>query len=603
MVKKQPQSNSDYVQVLNPQGYDNNGEITNLPGIYLVKGSRDCVIVNKEKVVSRKGFTLLGGAKTKNKGHKSSTDWETSTNITRSLRMNDDGDLEVYYNGAWELIKTYTANTRANFTPWWDGTTEMKDLLLFVIGNDSVQMWSGAIATVASNTATTITLQGTDTWAQNRFLLAGTRKVVIGGTEYAYTGGETTTTLTGLTAVPALAVGTVVMQAIREETPTDLNGLTLDLISTWNNYVVYGDLTSRSVYMSNINDYTDCAFTSPLRVPGEGALITLDSTPTAFVPGAVEDELFISGRKDDWYKIVFDLAAEQGAEQIRIKKLPTSTGQAAVTQASVVRIKNGVAFLSFEPSIDTLTRLLSINTPQSAPLTNRIKDDLLTYDLTDANGIFYQYQLFMCLPKEGKVLIYDFENAHWQAPHNLPVGRLALIDVDENGTQVLCGHSYTSNETYELYKGYNDNNAPIRCEVHFGYDNAGSRFSLKNADEYATELYMSENTVVKNRIVYDYKGATDIREFEIRGDDTSRRFSPRIGGGLGFSPFGSDPLGSLASPIDDLSKIRAIDETTVVDYFERQRIFISEGVDIRFAVIAYGDNVSMSDNIPQSIRK
>lgn len=592
----------DFVQTLNPKGYVNNREITNLPGVYLVTGSRDCVIVNKEKVASRKGFSLLGAAKTKNYGHKSSFDWETNFNTTRSVRLNDDGDFEVWYSAGWRTIKTYSDDTRANFAPWWDGTTELQDLLLFVIGTAAIQMWSGGCATITSATSTTLTL-ASGTWTELGFLTAGTRAVVINGTEYTYTGGEGTATLTGLSGVPALSAGQIVLQAVRATSPGALSGLTLDLISVTNNYVFYGDNTSRNVYVSKSTDYTDFAYTTPLRVPGEGFKLTLDSTPTAFVPGAVEDEFYICGRKDDWFKITFELSADQGDEQLRVKKLPTSTGQAARSQGCVFRIKNGVAFLSFEPTIDTLTRLLSINTPTSLPISDDVKDDLLSYDLTDANGLFYQNQLFVALPAEGIVIIYDFEQQCWQPPHFLPVGRLALIDVDEDGTQVLCGHSYVSNETYELYTGYNDNSAPLRVEMHFGYENFGARFVEKLFDESASELYMSENTNVTNRITYDYKGATDVREFEIRGDDDAIRFSPRTGGGLGQSPLGSEPLGSLATGVDDLSKYKPIDTTSKQNFFERQRSFISEGVDIRFAVIAYGENIEASDAIPAYLKR
>lgn len=674
----------DYIETLNPQGYINNREITNLPGIYLVKNSRDCVIVNKEKVVSRKGFSLVGSAKTKNKGHRSSYDWQTHRGVAHSLRMNTDGDLEVYFDSDWQLIKSFAAGTRANFAPWWDGDVELQDLLLFVIQTDGIQMWSGGTAKLRSNNATTISIQGnytaatiafnentpsadtitdsgngfltagfevgdvitiagsgsndgvytiktvtagtitvaeTDdlateaagasvtitrpgaTWAEQGFLTAGTRKVVVNGVEYAYTGGETTATLTGLSGLPAFTAGDVVLQAVRESTPAAVDTRTLDLIEVHNNHVFYGDHEYRDVYVSASDDYTDFAFTSPLRVPGEGFVLTLDSTPTAFVTSAGSDEFHISGKKNDWYQITFELSADQGEEQIRVKKLPTATGQAAQSQGAVIHIKNGVAFLTFEPAIDTLSRLLAVNTPQSLPISFDIKDDILLYDLTDAHGIFYQNQIFITLPNEGIVLIYDLENQYWQPPHNLPVGRLALIDVDGSGVQVLCGHSNNSNETYLLYDGHNDNGAPLRVEMHFGYDNFGTRFREKGADEFATELYMSENTNVTNRVVYDYKGATDVREFEIRGDDTAIKFSPRVGGGFGFDPLGQEPLGSLGAAIDDLSKYRVVDMTSPQDFFERQRVFISEGVDIRFAVIAYGENVELSENIPNSIKR
>ena len=673
----------DYIETLNPQGYLNNREITNLPGIFLVSPSKNCVIVNKEKVSSRKGYTVMGGAKTKNKGHRSSFDWERHLNNTRSLRVNADGELEVHYKSAHHLLKTHAVGARMNFAPWWD-TSETLDKLLYVDQTANVYSWGGGVVNVASGTSITLTLQGrviettiafndngasgdtiTDsgngfviagfavgdvitiagstsndgtytikavvagtitladsdslttevagdtvtlsrpnsTWASQGFLTTGTRSIRINAVEYTYTGGETTHILTGLTALASVTAADVCMQAVITSTPGTLSGLTLDLIAVQNNYVFYGDLTNREVNISTDSDFTSFSFTSPLRAPGEGFKLTLDSTPTAFVPSAVEDEFYIAARKDDWYRITFNLSADNSDEVIRIKKLPTATGQGARSQGAIIRIKNGTAFMSFEPTIDVLSRIASIDTPQSLPLSHDIKNDITTYDLTDVHGLYFQNQMFFCLPAEGLIIIYDFEQQLWQPPHTLPIGRLALIDVDSDGTQVLCGHSSVSNETYKLYDGFNDNDAPIRIEMHFGYDNFGSRFTQKGADEFATELFMSENTNVTNRVVYDYKGATSVREFTIKGDDDTIRFRPITGGGFGFEKLGSDPLGSLATSVDDLSKFKVVNMTPPKDFFERQRVFISDDLDARFSVIAYGDNVELSDNIPNYIKR
>jgi hypothetical protein len=436
-------------------------------------------------------------------------------------------------------------------------------------------------------------------------LTGGTTKVRINDVEYTYTGGESTGTLTGLTGVSGVSAGDVAMQAVRTSTPATLDGLTLDLIAVWKNHVFYGDKTSRVVYVSKNSDYTDFSYTSPLRAPGEGYEITLDSTPTAIVPEGGAGELHIHGRKDDIYRITMKLSADLSDESIEVEKLPTSTGQAAINQGVIVRIKNAVAFISFEPTLDTVGRILAIDTPTSQPLSYLIKDDLISYDLTDANGLFYQNQIFIALPVEGKVLIYDTEQGLWQPPHNLPVGKLALIDIDNSGTQVLCAHSSVGNETYRLYYGYNDNNAPIDVQMAFGYENYGERFTVKQFDEVATELYLSENTKVTNRVVYDYKGSTDIREFVINGDGSAGEviFTPSASAGLGANPLGSEPLGTLATEIDDLPKCRMIDTTPLQDFFERQRVFSASGVDIRFSVIAWGENTMKSPNIPIHIKR
>lgn len=680
---------SEYIQQLNPQGYVNNREITNLPGKYLVKGSRNVLIVNKEKVATRLGYKLVGAAKTKNKGHRSSCDWETSGDgvgqVVRNIRMNTAGEMEVFYNGNWLLFKQYIAGTRAHFlgeTGWWSEAEDL-DLMLWLIGNDEVHSWAGGITEIASSTATTLTMKGNvagttlsfqdngadldtiedsangfvvagfqigdtilvqgsvsndgeytisdvtagvltlgvndsltteaagaavvvkrpgATWGESRFLSAGS--VNINGTDYSYTGGTDTATLTGLTAVPGGLGGVTVFQSVTVSSPGHLDGLKLDIIGMVNNYIFYGSTTSRAITISSADDYTDFTFTIPLRKPGEGFDMTVDSPPTAFVND--EDVMWISGRKNSWYKVSFTLAADQGSETIQIQKLKTATGQGAVSQDVIIHIKNSVAFLSFEPTIDTLGNVQNLlNTSTAVPISYEIRDDLLRYDLRDAHGIFYQNQIFITLPREAKLLIYNTFESFWQPPQDLAIGRLALIDIDGNGTQVLCGHSSESNETYQLFapNTYNDLGGPINFVMAFGYDNFGTRFTPKNADEFATELYGSPNSKVKDTMLYDYKGASGIRTFLIDCAKEAIRFTPPVGGGFGENEIGSQPLGSLTTPIDDLSKIKVVNETTMQDFFERQRVFSCSDLDARFAVIAYGENVEVSDNIPVYLKQ
>lgn len=678
----------DYIQTLNPEGYINNREITNLPGQFLVKGSRDCLIVNKEKVVSSKGYTLVGAAKTKNKGHRGSVDWKTNTNAKRSLRLNTDGELEVWYDSAWRLLKQYVKGTRVEFTTWWSAT-ELIDLLLWVKGDDEIEAWSGGIAEIASATVATLTKKGyfgsstvafhdngvgvrdtivdtvsdgfvaagfeagdtiaitgsadndgeyliysvtADTitldidealteealgaavvvrwpgngsWAESRFFTAGTRKVSIDGVEYSYSGGETTGTLTGLTiADPSLiTAGDLAFQTVRTEAPAALTGMSLDRIGMIYNYVFVGSTKSRLVKISKSSDYTNYSYTA-LRKTGEGFELTLDSQTTAFIPD--EDQMYITAGEDDVYKVSFQLSATTtGDENVTITKLKTATGQAARSQAAVVNIKNAIAFISFEPTIDTLGRIENVQGgPESVPISDAIKDDLEAYDLTDAHGVYYRRNLFFALPAEGIVLIYDMQNQYWQPPQYLPVGRLALIDIDEDGGTTLCGHSSVSNETYKLFDGYNDNGATKTIIMAFGYENFGTRFHEKVFDELATELYISSNTIVTSQVNYDYKGATDLREFTIDGSDEDILFVPNEeGGSLGSAPFGSIPFGSLLDQPDDMAKARIIHETKAKDFFERQRIFYSTTPDARFAVIAYGENIELSDSEPVFIKR
>ena len=669
----------EYIETISPQGYINNREITNLPGHFLVKGSKNTRIINKEKVAVSKRYELLGEASDINNPIISSYDWKTNTGVYRNIRgyLGTKAELEVWYEEAWTRFKNGYQSADFRWIPYWL-SSELLDVLVGVNGTDKLFMWSGGITEIYEVTASTltkkqyysndtftfnnsartivdtdslfvargfvvgeeITISGTTfndgnytiktveagtitlietdvladensgatvvikdtytgTWGQARFLAATSgRAVLIGGQSYTYTGGEGSGTLTGLTLSPvALGVvaGDLAFQDVVESSPATLDGLELNLVSVVNNHLHVASERDRRVFMSANDDYDDFAYTSPLRVPGEGYVLTLDSCPTELVPD--EDEMYISAGDDDWYRVFTEFTADQGGESVLVKKLKTGPGQAAVGYGAVAHIKNNIAFVSKEKTFDTLGNVENIQGPQSIAISDDIKDDFENYDLTNVHALYYRRSVFIALPAEGLVLEYDMRFQYWQPPQELPVRRLAVID-DE-----LCGHSSNSNETYKLYTGYNDNGAPFKAVAAFGYENFGSRFMLKSFTEAATELYSSRNTIVKNRILYDYKGAGGIREFSIDGSDERISFIPPALAGLGQEKLGSNPLGGSLDDIEDLVKIRAIDTTELLTFFERQRVFEAEGADIRFEILAFGENIEMSDNVPNFIKR
>lgn len=685
----------DYLQTINPKGYLHNREITNLPGQFLVQGSQNVVIKNAERVDSRKGYTLLGGAKTMNKGIKGSTDWKTSTGVARSLRSYDD-ELEVFYKNAWVRLKNLWTNVKFQFLEdgWWN-STELLDVMLFVNGTPNVYEWSGGITEVASVTVNTITKQGyltgstisfsdngtnadtifksdggfsiagfaagdeititgstsndgeytifsvddntitlaaddvltteaagasvtigrtgAGTWAEERFYANGTRGVLIDGQPYTYMGGENTGTLTGVSPDPTgagIIAGDLAFQDIRTNTPSALVNSKTNLISIINNQVFYGSTFSRVVYMTKDTDFTDVT-ESTLRVPGEGSTMILDACPTSFAPGQDAKEMYIGAGKDYIYQITFvqstvtDGGVGKVTEQVQTKKFKNATGLAPQNQGSIVFVKNAISYYSFEPTVDYLGRVANvvIDSPQNVPLSDPIRDDIESYDATGVHGKYFRRNLYYCLPNEGKVINYDYMNGYWQPPHLIAISRLAVIEID--GVDTLCGHASNANETYILYRGYNDNASKFLAVAAFGYENYGSRFSSKLFDELAAELYMSLSTVVTDRVLYDYKGATGLREFPINPSDPANAasiFQPIAGASLGSNPLGSNPLGSSSDDLSDLPKVRIIHTTTKLEFYERQRVFYSDSIDCQFRILAYGENVELGDNLPTDLK-
>lgn len=583
------------------RGYANKTDPTNLDPGFLIPGSQNVIINNGEKVYSRAGYSLFGASNTALNPIESSFDWLTSTGTERNLRGYDD-ELEVYYSGAWRRVKDGYSNVDFSFTTIWD-TTELLDLLIFVNGDSNLHMWSGGMTTFASATTNTITKEGTDSWAVERFLKSGTRSVVINGTTYTYTGGEGTTTLTGVTPDPTLAghaVGSVITQSVRTTANTPAAGFNNTIVSTLKNQLYVGDTQRRDVFVSKNSNYTDFTYTvgaGIVRVPGEGALLTLDATPVAFAPQ--EEDMYVA-TTDGWFRTNFTLASDLLTEDLKIERLKTLPNKGALGKSSVCKIQNDTAFFTRDKTIDFIGRIENINTTQSRPISDPIEFELLDYDVTiSPHLVFHQNILYCIFPSEGKTLMYDFEKAYWNPPQILPIRRGAIIDGE------LYGHSAFVPETYKLFDEttYSDNGNPIDARAAFAYRNYGQRSWQKTFDEWYTEGYINSNTTLLCTQKYDFGGFTQINEHQISGTDSNIIFSTTSDGSIGKSPLGKQPLGSITDSQSNLSKFRIIKEMKAVDFYEISTIYSSNEVDYQWELLAFGGNVQLSVGDNQQIKQ
>jgi hypothetical protein len=702
-MAKKPQAIStptEYSLVTSPKGYFNKREITNQDPAALVVGSKNMIINDADKVVSRNGYTLDGQAKTVTRKISSKYDF-ISKNGKKILRSYlgatvGTGKLQVrteYTPGTILYHDLLTLLTVADFqyTTWWNDSEAVR-VLVFVDGTTSVRMWGGGLAYIASNTDATITKtgvmttsatisfvasskkildsasgfitagwvagdvvivsgsasnnqyftiqsvtageltlvstsvvvdesagpsitlkkEGTKTWAEEGFFInvVGRTVTIPGYGTYTYSGGETSLTLTGLSAVspttgvvPAITAGTPVFQGVI--TVTSLTGvspaITPNLIMTKDNQVWYGDTETSTIYGSKNTAYNDCAFTTPLRVPGEGFKITLDNFTIGFTQD--EDNVYVFAGTDDLYKITFELNAAQSGESIKTKKLRAGGGQAAISQNAIIPVKNGIMYITNEKTLTWLTSIENVFTPQSLPISDPIKDDFDSFDFTGASGTFFENAIWLAIPAENLVYIYDFDKALWHTPQTIPVMGFSVIKNTTTNMNELFGHSNSVNETYKLNSGLDDNGVIIEFVAAFSYRQFGNRSILHCFEEYYNELYMSVSTVVACTHNYEYQGAEFVAVKSISGSDIGLQFAFTADANLGKDNLGKNPLGSTSVPSETLNKYRCIHEMKKVDFFEHQVIYSSDSQNAQFEILSHGPNIANSTNIPKSIKR
>jgi len=259
-------------------------------------------------------------------------------------------------------------------------------------------------------------------------------------------------------------------------------------------------------------------------------------------------------------------------------------------------MKNYVVYLSNEPTLDFLGRIENINTVQSFPISDPVKVDFDNYDFTNAHIKYFKNNLYIAVPVESLLLVYNVSRGYWEAPQTIPVRRLEIIGGD------LYGHSSNYPETYKLLDGFNDNDGPIDAKAKFSYQTYGMRANKKDATEWFTEGYIGGNTVLQQTVNFDFGGNSGISEFDIDGADTNILFGLSTDGSTGKEPLGAEPLGGQAES-DQLSKFRIIQKTSKTPFYEAQVIYETNEIDNQWEILAYGGDITKSSESNYNIKQ
>ena len=358
---------------------------------------------------------------------------------------------------------------------------------------------TGFIVNIVSVTSNTITKQGTTSFVEEDFYTSTSGKsVTINGIVYTYV-GMLNNQLFGISPDPVaagIAVGTLIIQTPIENKNTpfnsiDMNGWTNDIIASLDNAIFLGSFYFRIVWVSK-----DDFFNS------QDTQFILDANPTAFIPQ--EESMYITGGNSKIWQTYYQTLAlgDTSVQQLQLKAVKSGLQGAPLSQAMITNDKNDVIFVSHEPALTTLGRVINIlGTPNTLDISDPIKVDMLSYDFTGAALKYFQRFYFLTIPTKGVYRMYNIVNQWWEAPQTGTFSRFSII----NGQ--LYAHDSTKPQTYKLNTGLNDNGEIINGIAMFAYDQNGDRADTKDFNEFYVEGYISTDTSIDVLLNYDYKAA------------------------------------------------------------------------------------------------
>lgn len=622
------------------KGYRHRFDLTKEEDGVLVVGSKNVLCKYGDQVEIRKGYDYLGQKGTLNKPIITSYDFDTFSGYEAHLRGYNIGEavtlLEYFdpFTEKWFSLIETTGISEQTFATWWDSTTYQNKAIWLSnnpVGGDPytqtysyLYTWTGATAKILSYSTGTLTISGTQTIQALGFATSGTLKTQ--GLDITYTGISTDgLSFTGCTSSATILPNFAVVDSNFNPfklTPGNTGGATgvlknfvADILAIKDNHLYLASYNSRNIYISKVNDFSDYTFGgseilggypsygTAKREQGEGAILQVDEFPRAMI--VQEDDMYISCGKSKWFYTVQDQNTQSITvsdtaltfyyENIYLKPLKTTFGQGAQSQSLCTSIYNNIAFVSYEPTFTTIGRIKQVNqkldgmlgSPALSSLSDPIILDFQNYNFTDGQIKYYQDSVYISLPKEGLVLIYNTLMEWWEAPQTLPIGRFSVINGD------LIGHSYDKNESYILFKNQNDINFAIPAVASFSFMNGNERESYKTFDEWYTEGYINSATQLKLKMTYDFTSEVEV---SIDGSNPDITFATKDYNYLGSGYLGKYPLGTINKIINGDYKFRSKKTFEDKDFFEVQSTYSTNELNAYWSILAYGGNTKLSKN-------
>ena len=587
-------------------GYNSASDKTKLNPALLVEGSLNVFKKINGNIGNRPGLKRRGVANSALSGVSSEFVWQTSWNETYPMWVAD-SKLQVEVDEVWYTLASSLTETRYVFDKWWDNTLK-KDKAVFVNGNDYIQSWAGGVTTISGTTANTITKTGTATWIEDHFE-GSTGSVVINGTTYAYTGGSTTTTLTGVTPSPVgEANGSVVLSAVVNSTSKPAAGFSSDFCKVVNNRLFVGSYTSRLVYISSSTDFTNFTIPSSI-IPGSPNLLTLDGTGKGIT--VRKGTAYVSFGTDGWVSVAFPTYTDASGvllEQITPSLLPVTQLGAAYAHEFIDNAGDNIIYLSQDQQVRYLGDTTNAFSTTFPSLSQSIFTELSEETFTGGNLRNIGDFTYLTAPNSGKTYLYQVRqdvNANnqvvverlWHAPFIWNASRIDVIEGQVVAFSNATPQLYYTWDTGQYYDDSpSDEELPYESIAAFAYRTIKDRSKLQNFDKVYTEGYITPGTDLNLTVNYNYNGVTSIITVPINSTEIPvYSFAPSAAS-LGDSSLGDLSLGDGAEG-SDASKFKNIKSLSETNAFEYQTVYSTTTTNDQWEILATGTNARVVEQL------
>lgn len=468
----------------------------------------------------------------------------------------------------------------------------------FASGNKGVFVVTGSGSNYFEVTNASGVVESNKTIGTGSIYLSFKNLLTINDTTYGYTGGQATTTLTGVLPDPsAITANTYVVSGLIPYPNTPATSYPADFLKVVNNRAFVGSYTSQLVYISSSTDFTNYTIPGSI-VPGSPNLLTLDGVGKGITTR--QGDALVSFGTNGWVKVTFPTYTNSSGvllEQITPELLPVQSLGAAYAHEFIDTSGDNVIYLAQDQQVRYLGNTNNSFFTVFPSLSQEIYTELQEEDFTLGQLNCIGDYIYLTSPNAGKTYIYQARQSIdantnvvaerlWYAPFIWSASRVEEI----SGRVVVF-----SSQNPQVYYGWDtdqyfddspsDEELPYNSILAFAYREHGDRTRLKEFDKLFTEGYMSTGTELNALINYEYMGSGGQNNQVINSDDLQATFYQTTPQPLGQTPLGSQPLGDAIVQADTtLPKFRNIKSLSLKNCFEYQIIYYSSAVNSQWEI-------------------
>uniref|UniRef100_A0A6M3IR23 Uncharacterized protein n=1 Tax=viral metagenome TaxID=1070528 RepID=A0A6M3IR23_9ZZZZ len=480
----------------------------------------------------------------------------TSLGVEIPVRVRDDDTythLEWYNSvaGAWETLLPNL--TTAKPMAYADYNTATQDGVFMCNGVMNYSFWKKAIGSVASNTATVITLNET---ASTQGFASGGGTVIVDGTEYTYT-GTSGKTLTGLSGLPTFDANEGVAEAVDDATYSSITKF--DILAVGDGRVWGARTDNVRLYYSQVGVGSNFTSSTNPDDPGFRDFIEGEGSITA-IRFIKENAIVFKKDLVRLYKLEYPTSATRVSVSKTLKRGDSS---GAICQQGTIEIGEAIYFTTARGGLKSISLNSQLDGFDFEDVTDNIRPTLSDSVFTSARMIYYEKEkiLLVAFKKDSdssqndRVIAVEFVkdiNDQWHK--SLGLMDWTVGDWFIYGGNLYFGASYEPN-CFKAFDGYQKGAADTPYTALF----TTKRYKFSNSPvqqkdiPYLVVTGWTLSGVLNFQLQYNYLGSMASLEATFDPvEDTDYIIQPGVNM-LGAFEMGSEPVGGTLTEIDELN--------------------------------------------------